>query len=322
MRLPISTKVCLSLVLIINALCLTEVVADESDQPVPGEVDPAEVMAYKGDAVLSQLAIDAAFSRIPEKDRLRFIRDGARVDQLINSLLQRKVISSEARKAGFDQDPMIKERMTLAAQKELAEAWLQQVMKDAPGVDYETLAYEDYLANPDVYRTEEIVDISHILIGTEERSLEQAEQLARELKVQLDKDPGGFDALVKEYSDDPSKSFNHGKFPNMRRGQMVASFERAAYAMDHEGQISEPVRTEYGYHIIRLNGRHGNTVPEYDKVKSAAIERVKQIHLEEYKQDYLRKMLNDPIVIPDGAVEIMAKRHFGENLELAPVFEE
>jgi peptidyl-prolyl cis-trans isomerase C len=107
----------------------------------------------------------------------------------------------------------------------------------------------------------------------------------------------------------------------MHRGQMVVTFERSAYAMDREGQISEPVKTEYGYHIIRLNKRYGNTVSEYDEVKSAAIDRVKQAYLENYSQNYLRKMLQDPIVIPDGAVEIMAKRHFGEELELAPVFE-
>ena len=320
MRLTTNIKFILSLVLIVDALCLSGAAADESDKVVL-QVDPAEIIAYKGREFLTQDEIDAAFSKIPEKDRLRFIRDGARVDQLINSILQRKVIASAARTAGYDQNPMIVERMELAAQKELAEAWLQQVKKDAPAADYEVLAYEDYLAHPDVYRTEEIVDVSHILIGTEDRSFEDALLLAKVLKAQLDEDPSRFDALVMEYSDDPAKSANGGRYPEMHRGQMVVTFERSAYAMDREGQISEPVKTEYGYHIIRLNKRYGNTVSEYDEVKSAAIDRVKRAYLENYSQNYLRKMLKDPIVIPDGAVEIMAKRHFGEELELAPVFE-
>jgi len=321
MWLTLNKRLLQSLVLTIGALCLAGAVANEPTQEEL-KVDPAEIIAYKGNVMLTQDEIDAAFSKVPEKDRLRFIRDGGRVDQLIKSLLQRKVIASEARKAGFDREPMTVERMSLAAQKELAEAWLQHLLEDAPPADYEALAYEDYLANPDAYRSEEIVDVSHILIGTETRTAEEAEQLANVLKAKIDEDPSSFDALVIEYSDDPAKSVNDGRYPEMRRGQMVVSFERSAFAMEHSGQISKPVKTDYGYHIIRLNGRHGNNVPEYAEVKSAAMERVKQAYLESYRQNYLRNVLKDPIVTPDGAVEIMARRHFGENLEFAPVYQE
>jgi hypothetical protein len=71
-----------------------------------------------------------------------------------------------------------------------------------------------------------------------------------------------------------------------------------------------------------LNKRYGNVVPEYNEVKSDAIARVKAKYLENYRQNFLRKLLSDPIVIPEAAVEIMAKRHFGENLELAPDYQE
>jgi len=309
------------LIMIMAALCLAEALADESVQ-AELQADPSEIIAYKGNVMLTQDEIDAAFSKIPERDRLRFIRDGGRVDQLIKSLLQRKVVAAAARKAGYDQDPVMVERIALAEQKELAEAWMQKLVEDAPPGDYEVLAYEEYLANPDAYRSEETVDVSHILIGTETRSDEQAEQLATILKARIDEDPSVFDALVMEYSDDPGKSINGGRYPEMRRGQMVVSFERTAYSMETEGQISKPVKTEYGYHIIRLNGRHGNTVSEYAEVKSKAMERAEQAYLEIYQRNYLRNLLKDQIVIPDGAVEIMAKRHFGENLEFAPVYQE
>jgi len=321
--MPVATKkrFFLNLVLIIEILFGAALAADE---PVQAElqVDPAQIIAYQGNVYLTQAAIDAAFSRIPEKNRLQFIRDGSRVDQLIRSLLQRKIVASDAGKAGFDQDPLMAERMVLAAQKELAEAWLVKLVEDAPEADYEELAYEDYLANPEAYRSDEAVDVSHILIGTEERPLQEAETLAATLSAQLDEDPSRFDTLVMEYSDDPSKSVNAGRFPEMKRGQMVMSFESAAFALEQDGQISQPVKTQYGYHIIRLNRRFGNTVPEFAEVKHEAMERAKQQYLENYQQNYMRKLLMDPIVIPEGAVEIMAKRHFGENLELAPTYQE
>ena len=321
MHVALKKRFFLSLVLIIDLFCIAALNADEPVQAEP-QVDPAQIIAYQGKVILTQHEIDAAFSRIPEENRLQFIRDGGRVDHLIRSLLHRKIVASDAGEAGFDQDPVMAERMVLAAQKELAEAWLEKLVEDAPAADYEALAYEDYLANPETYRSDEAVDVSHILIGTENRSLQDAEALAGTLSAQLEEDPAGFDALVMEYSDDPAKSVNAGRYPDMQRGQMVVAFENVAFALEQDGQISQPVKTEYGYHIIRLNGRSGNTVPEFDEIKNEAMERVKQGYLKYYQQNYLRKLFRDPIVIPDGAVEIMAKRHFGENFELAPSYQQ
>ena len=315
-------KSCFLSLVLIGEFSFTAAMHAAETAQVKQEVDPTQIIAYQGDVFLTQDAIDAAFSRIPETDRLRFIRDGGRVDQLIRSLLQRKVIASDATKAGFDQDPVAAQRVALAAQKELAEAWIQKVVDDAPAADYEVLAYEDYLANPEAYRSAQMLDVSHILLGTDKRTVPEAEMLARTLSVQLAQDPSAFDALVMEYSDDPAKSANAGRYHAMSSGQMVAAFERAAFALEQEGQISQPVKTDYGYHIIRLNRRYGNVVPEYNEVKSDAIERVKGKYLKSYRQNYLRKVLSDPIAIPEGAVEIMAKRHFGEDLELAPDYQE
>jgi peptidyl-prolyl cis-trans isomerase C len=182
------------------------------------------------------------------------------------------------------------------------------------------LANEDYIANPDAYRTEEILDISHILIGNQERSNREAEELAKLLATRLETDPSIYGELVTEYSDDPAKKANGGRYPEMHRGQMVSEFEQAAFALKEPGQISAPVQTAYGFHIIRLNARHGNTLPDYAAVKDQAVIAAKRKYYENYQQRYLRNLLKNPIVIPDGAVEIMARRHFGDDLELAPDF--
>ena len=110
------------------------------------EIDPDKVLAYSGDVELSQLEIDAAFSKLPESERLAFIRDGGKVDQLIRVLLRRKAIAADAVRAGYDQDPVIAARVELEAEKELAEAWFQNIMDSMPSVDYELLAREDFLA--------------------------------------------------------------------------------------------------------------------------------------------------------------------------------
>lgn len=328
MRTQLPARLLLSLSLVVSVPVLSDEQAADPEQalvaaatPSPASPhDPAEVIAYKGEAVLTHKEIDAAFSKLPERDRLTFIRDGAKVDQLITSLLQRKLVAAEARKAGFDRDPLVAERVRLAAEKELAEAWLDDVVANAEEADYAALAREDYLANPEAYRSEEVLDISHILISTQQRSPEAALQQAEELRLKLRGDPSAFDALVMEASDDPLKASNGGRYPEMRRGQMVDSFEKAAFALRQDGEISEPVETEYGYHIIRLNGRSGNELLPFEAVQAPATEQAEREYRENYQRLYLRRLLQDPIIIPEGAVEIMAKRHFGENLELAPEY--
>jgi len=309
-------------VIVINGWFFVAAPALANAEGATAQVDPAEIIAYSGEIYLTQKELDAAFTKIAEKDRLAFIRDGAKVDQVIRSLLRRKALANDAVKAGYDQSPLMPELVSLAGQKELAEKWLSEVTRNAPEADFEALAHEDFITNPDSYRTEEILDISHILIGTRERSNVEAEQLASQLRARLETDPSIYKELVMEYSDDPAKPANGGRYPETHRGQMVPAFEQAAFALKEPGQISVPVQTDYGYHIIRLNARHGNTVPDYDAVKDQAVAAAKRKYYENYRQVYLRNLSRDPIVIPDGAVEIMARRHFGEDLELAPDYAE
>ena len=279
-----------------------------------------EPLAIQGDVVLTQAEIDAAFARIPEQHRLAFIRSGERVDHLIRSLLQNKILAGEAREEGYDDDVLVRGRLDIAADKELADAWLDHVMASAPAADYEALAYEHYLANPDQYRTPERVDVTHLLISSENKSEEKALAQIEELRAEVEADPARFDDLVMEYSEDPSKSSNKGRFPFMTRGEMVAPFEEAAFALQEPGEITQPVKTDFGYHLIRLNRKVPSGLRPYPTVKEAAVAQAKERHATQYRSNYMRRVLSEPIELPEGAVEAMAKRYFGENLELAPEF--
>ena len=64
------------------------------------------------------------------------------------------------------------------------------------------------------------------------------------------------------------------------------------------------------------------TVPPFEDIKAQAMRQAREQYLKDYSTRYLKKMLSDPIELQDGAVEEMAKRYFGENLELAPDFSE
>ena len=284
--------------------------------------DPNIVFAYQGEAILTQAALDGAFSRIPEEVRLMFVRDGAKVDQLVKSLLQAEILALDADANGFSQDPIVQERVRLAARKELAEAWVEELLLRAPNADYAAMAKEDYLVNPEKYSTEATVDVTHILIGTENRLPSEAEAIVVELNETLQQDPAQFDALVMEYSDDPGKSANNGKYKDMTKKQLVKPFADVAFSMDTVGEISPPVETEFGFHLIRLDGKKEAVLPPFEQVKDQAELEMKQKHISSYQNQYMQRLLQFPVEFPQGSVEIMARRYFGENLENAPIFTE
>jgi parvulin-like peptidyl-prolyl isomerase len=288
-----------------------------------GELGQSQnVLARQGDVVLTQAEIDAAFSKIPPEKRLPFIRDGQKVEELVRNLLYNKTMAEEARKASYDQEALVKLRLSLAQEKELASEWLKKVVRDAPPVDYEAIAYERYLVEPEAWKTEPKFDVSHILISSDNRSSEAAGKMAMNLWEELQTDPDRFDSMVEEYSEDPSKKINGGRFPNIQKGQMVEPFEVAAFALKEDGEISLPVETSYGFHIIRLNRKTPGKVLEFVDIKAQAMEQVRKKYLDDYRTRYLQKTLSNRIVLPDGAAEEMAKRYFGENLELAPQFDQ
>jgi peptidyl-prolyl cis-trans isomerase C len=287
--------------------------------PVSASADE-DVFARQGDVVLTQAELDAAFMRIPENVRLPFIRDGERVDRLVQNLLRYKQTAAEAVENEFDDNAEIQLRVKLAGEQELAEAWVQQLIADMPQGDYEQLAYENYLANPENYRTPAAVDVSHILVSSENRPDEEALETVNRLHAELVENPALFDEYIDTWSEDPAKASNQGRYAHVIPGQMVKPFENVAFSLEENGEISEPVRTAYGFHIIRLNGKIPPGLKPFDSVKAPLIMEARGQQVQAFRTNYLKRLAEVPIEIPDGAIEAMAKRHFGENLERAPDF--
>jgi len=103
---------------------------------------------------------------------------------------------------------------------------------------------------------------------------------------------------------------------------MVKPFEEVAFSLGETGAISEPVETNYGYHIIRLNRAMPPELVAYDRVQQGLMQKAREKYLSDYRLRYIRGQVAEPIDIKQDAVEVMVKRYFGEELELAPNFPE
>lgn len=140
---------------------------------------------------------------------------------------------------------------------------------------------------------------SHILIKVKQDkndkeglSDKEAKKKIDEIKKQLDKNPKDFDKLAKEESMDSSKDKN-GSLGYVVKGQMVKPFEKALFKLK-DGEISDVVKTDYGYHIIRAD-----QPTDFNKEKSKLKEKITQNKLQEKPEiltDAYKKLLDEYIV--------------------------
>lgn len=151
---------------------------------------------------------------------------------------------------------------------------------------------EYFEANKDTFAQKEQVEASHILVDDE--------KTAKEVKAKLD-DGGDFAELAKEYSTDTSNADSGGELGYFGKGEMVAEFDDKAFSMK-KGEISEPVKTEFGYHIIKVTGKkeakEAVLADHKDEIKDILFDQALQTEygtwLSEKKKEYkIEKTLKD-----------------------------
>ncbi len=153
----------------------------------------------------------------------------------------------------------------------LAKIMLEREINAPPQPDLEKLALETFKANPERFQEPERVQAQHVLVSTKNRSDEEAKARAAEVLAKA-RSGVAMDVLAAEYSDDPSAERNKGDLGTFPRGRMVKPFEDAAFALRKEGDLAGPVKTDFGYHVIRLvSHRAASTIP-FDSVKEKLIE--------------------------------------------------
>jgi len=140
--------------------------------------------------------------------------------------------------------------------------------------------YED---NPDRYRQPGSRSVSHILLSVSPDAVDaQIDQVRRSASEIVARARGGesFASLAEVNSDDKGSAKRGGELGVIRPGTMVKPFEDAVFEMV-EGEISEPVRTQYGFHVIRLDRITESTVQSLDQVRSEIKAEVRRLRAEE-----------------------------------------
>ncbi len=203
------------------------------------EIKTSEVrMAF--DDVIGQLP------NMPAKLRFPFV---------VEFLIERHLLAQVAAKEGTAESDDYKRRLAAYQAKALRDSYL--ALKISPSVTEEEIkvAYDKESAK--VTQTERI-RARHILVATEKEANDIEEKLKAGAK---------FEDLAKQYSLDGSKDYG-GDLGYFTAPEMVAEFSKVAFALK-QGEVSAPVKTDFGWHIIRLDDRKMGAAQPYDQVKSA-----------------------------------------------------
>ena len=157
-----------------------------------------------------------------------------------------------------------------------------------------------YRDHRDQYSVPEQVKVSHILIKTplpgpdnkvDEKGVAEAQQRAQDLLKQV-KNGGNFEELAKKYSEDPGSAKQSGSLGWIGRGQTVPEFEKTAFSLP-KGQISDLVKSSYGFHIIRVDDKQEAHVKPLDEVKADIEPIVKRQKAQQVVQQQANTLLKD-----------------------------
>lgn len=142
-------------------------------------------------------------------------------------------------------------------------------------VSYEKLAEEVYAAEGHLFRAPDEVSVDHILIKADERTWQEVITRVDEI-VSLLANGSDFNELALEYSDDTSAKANRGHLGFFSRGTMAPSFEAKAFAMTEPGEVSDPLISMFGVHIIRFNEAREGAQRSLEQMKLILDKRVRK----------------------------------------------
>lgn len=209
-------------------------------------------------------------AQIPPQHRSNVVSSDARIRQMISNLFIVRVLAAEARERGM----AAQEAWNLAFQEDrLLAAKLLDTLQDAPPLpDFEAAAAEAYKANPTRFVEPAQVHVQHILVGVGKRTDKEAAALAKKVWNELRTGKTSFEELAAKYSDDAGSKDKGGDVGFFSKGKMVPEFEVAAFSLQKAGELAGPVKTQFGYHIIRFVERKEESLKPFETVKANLVE--------------------------------------------------
>jgi peptidyl-prolyl cis-trans isomerase C len=260
MRLPRLAAVSLAATLLIPALA-----------PATFAQAPKPVATVDGQPITEEdlkMALEELGSSLP-----RQMDDKQRRDYAIDYLIDLKIVARQAAKEKLDETADFKRRLEQTRERLLMETILTR--EGEKGASDAALR-QFYDETVKTLKPEQEARARHILVETEAQAKAALERIRK---------GEDFAKLAAELSTDPGSGKEGGDLGWFEKGRMVPEFSEAAFKLE-KGQVSEPVKSQFGFHIIKLEDKRDRKPPEFDAVK----EQLKRYMTQKAQQDYVMKL--------------------------------
>ena len=222
------------------------------DKAATSEAGSAKVLATvngmpitESDLKFAEEEIGRDLGQLPEPTKRRV---------LVEFLIENNLFAKAAAKADLSSQADFDDRMKYWRNRALRDAYFDKEINNSISEAAAKTFYDDQVKG---LKTQEEVQARHILVETEEE--------AKDLKKKL-AEGADFAALAKEHSKDPGTKDDGGMLGYFSSGQMVPAFEQAAFSLK-KGEVSDPVKSQFGWHLIKLEDRRQKPPPTFDQVK-------------------------------------------------------
>lgn len=219
-----------------------------------------KVLATVNGKEITQQSVNDLLDALGPQRAMQFYSEDGR-KKLLDELIKQELIYLDAINKGMDNEEDFKLQLEKTKQNLLKQYALSKLMSNIKVEEEEIVNY--YNDNKEQFRTDESIRAKHILVSDED----SANKVLNEINDGL-----SFEEAAQKYSNCPSKA-NGGDLNYFTRGKMVPEFEEAAFKLQ-KGEISKPVKTQFGYHLIKVVDKKEPQISKLEEVKDQLIQQL------------------------------------------------
>ena len=215
--------------------------------------------------------ITEVISRYPAQQQAMMDNEQGRRN-ILEQAIAFELMYELGKETGVDKSVEYTEQINKIAKELLAQIVMSKVLSEVTVLDEEVLKY--YNENQESFVEPANVTAKHILVDSEE--------LAKEIKEKIAANELSFEDAAAQYSSCPSKE-QGGNLGAFSKGMMVPEFEEVAFVLP-VGEVSDPVKTQFGYHLIKVSDKKDSSTKAFEEIKEDAL---KQLLSQKQEQKYL-----------------------------------
>ena len=236
-----------------------------------------KVLAVVGGCEVKESDLNNVVTRYP-KDKQSFFATEQGKKQLLDQVVGFELMYQFGKKNEYETLEEYKIELEKLQKELLTQIVVNKVLSEITITDEEALEF--YNENEEMFKQPETVSAKHILVASEED--------CKNIKEEISNGVLTFEEAARKYSTCPSKD-NDGNLGDFSRGMMVPEFEDSAFALSI-GEVSEPVKTQFGFHLIKVESKNESVKKSFEEVRSMVINQLMQQRQQKKYIDFIEEL--------------------------------